>query len=94
MTITPENLLRHELTGLHAHVVDARDPSLVCKEGIITGETRSMVHLETRSGIVKVPKSVSVLDMRLSDETLVRVDGRLLVGRPEDRLKRPIKRRW
>ncbi|MCF2137506.1 MAG: ribonuclease P protein component 1 [Candidatus Thorarchaeota archaeon] len=94
MTITPESLVKHEITGLHAHIVDARDPGLVCREGTIIGETRNMVYLETLSGLVKVPKSVSVFDMQLPNDTVVRVDGHLLAGRPEDRLKRPIKRRW
>ncbi len=94
MNLTPENLVQHEIIGLNAHVIDARDPGLVCNDGMIVGETRGMIHLETPSGIVRVPKSVSVFDIQLPDDTVVRIDGHLLTGRPEDRLKRPIKRRW
>ncbi|MHA1247272.1 MAG: ribonuclease P protein component 1 [Candidatus Thorarchaeota archaeon] len=94
MTITPENLVRHEILGLRAHVVESHDPGLVCREGTIVDESKEMIHLETSHGVVMLPKRVCVFDVQLPNETVVRVDGRLLRGRPEDRLKRPVKRRW
>ncbi len=92
--ITAQNIIRHEILGLPAHVVQSRDPTLVCRRGTIVDESKEMIELDTTEGTIRIPKTVSVLDIMLPDGTVVRVDGSLLRGRPEDRLKRPVKRRW
>jgi len=94
MTITAHNLVRHELLGLQAHVVGARDPGLVSREGTIIDESKEMFYLQTTDGVVRIPKGVCTFDIALPDGVVVRVDGQLLRGRPEDRLKRPATRRW
>jgi ribonuclease P protein subunit POP4 len=94
MRIAPENIVRHELTGLSTHVVESKDPNLTCRRGIILGETREMMHLDTMSGIVSVPKSVCVFDITLPNGAVVRVDGNVLRGRPEDRMKKRLNRSW
>jgi len=94
MTITPRNILGHELMGLKAHVVKSTDPTHVSQNGRIVAESRSMLQLETETGDVLLPKEVCTFDITLPDETVVRVDGNLLHGRPEDRMKKRHKRRW
>ncbi|TXT53736.1 MAG: Ribonuclease P protein component 1 [Candidatus Thorarchaeota archaeon] len=94
MTITPRNLIGHELVGLKAHVCDSRDPTLICRSGKIIGESKEMITLDTDTGNVLLPKSVCVFDITLPDRTVVRVDGEYLQGRPEDRLKKRLSRRW
>ncbi|MGY5880371.1 MAG: ribonuclease P protein component 1 [Candidatus Thorarchaeota archaeon] len=94
MRIAPENIVRHELTGLATHVVESRDPTLTCRSGIILGETKEMIRLDTNNGEVSIPKSVCVFDITLPNGAVVRVDGSVLQGRPEDRMKKRLNRSW
>ena len=94
MTVTPMNLIQHELVGLKTHVVASRDSGQVCRSGTIVAESREMIHVDTGAGVIQLPKSVCVFDMSLPDGTVVRVDGNVLKGRPEDRLKKRLNRRW
>ncbi|MFW9848138.1 MAG: ribonuclease P protein component 1 [Candidatus Thorarchaeota archaeon] len=92
--ITPLNILNHELIGLETHVVGSRDPGHVSKKGTVVAETKEMIQLDTGDGEVLLPKDVCVFEITLPDGTVVRVDGNLLKGRPEDRMKKRPIRRW
>ena len=94
MRIAPENIVRHELTGLATHVVESSDPTLTCRSGIILGETKEMIHLDTENGAVSIPKNVCVFDITLPNGAVVRVNGNVLRGRPEDRMKKRLNRSW
>ena len=94
MRIAPENIVRHELTGLATHVVESTDPNLICRNGTILGETKETILLGTKSGEIRVPKSVCVFEITLPDGALVRVDGQELRGSPEDRMKKRLNRSW
>jgi ribonuclease P protein subunit POP4 len=94
MKHSPSNITRHELVGLHAHVVESTDPLQVSHQGKVIDETKEMLHLETTKGMVRLPKSICVLDFSLPDGTVVRVDGAKLIGRPEERMKKRSRRSW
>ncbi|UCH04406.1 MAG: ribonuclease P protein subunit [Candidatus Thorarchaeota archaeon] len=94
MKISPAFLTRHEIIGLHAHVVNSTDKGHVSRRGVIEHESREMIHLSTKRGVIRLPKSACVFDLKLNDSTVVRVDGRLLKGTPDDRLKKRQSRRW
>jgi ribonuclease P protein subunit POP4 len=94
MRITPENVVRHELTGLALQIVESTDPNFVCKKGIILGESKEMIHLGTDRTTVMVPKNNCVFDITLPDTTQVRIRGDVLRGRPEDRMKKRFNRSW
>lgn len=94
MNITPENILRHELTGLSTHIVESQDPNLTCRRGFILRETKGMLHLDTQRGVVKVPKDICVFEVTLPDGSIVRLDGSILLGQPEDRVKKRLNRSW
>ena len=66
----------------------------MCQRGIIVGESKKMIHLKTSEGERKVPKGICTFDLTLPEGVTVRVDGRQLHGRPEDRMKRRTGRRW
>ena len=91
--ITPENLIRHELIGLKAHVVESDALQLVSTRGLVIDETRNTIRIETRRGNKTVPKSVATIDFTLPDGRVVRVEGARLLGRSESRLKARV-RRW
>ncbi|MFW9787085.1 MAG: ribonuclease P protein component 1 [Candidatus Thorarchaeota archaeon] len=94
MRITPHNIVRHELVGLSTHIIESKDPNHVCRKGIILGETKEMFQIGTEHGTIAVPKDICVFDMTLPDNSVVRIDGGLLRGRPEDRMKKRLNRSW
>ncbi|OYT53453.1 MAG: ribonuclease P [Candidatus Altiarchaeales archaeon ex4484_2] len=87
MTITPLNILRHELIGLRANVVDSKHQGHGC-EGRVVDETLNTVTLKTRYGEKKIPKKDSLFEFTLPSKVEVRVEGSLLLSRPEDRTKK------
>jgi len=89
MAITPYNILRHELIGLYARVIDATHLGYRC-EGKIIDETRNTLKIRCISdGKVKIlPKNCIILELKLPKNCIVKVDGKLLLARPEDRIKK------
>jgi len=90
--ITPENLVRHELIGLEVRVVWSRNPSQIGISGRVVDETRQMLSIETKRGVKNIAKDQAVFSFHLPSGEWVRVDGKLLVARPEDRIKKKLKR--
>ena len=93
MKITPD-LLRQEFVGLDAKVVKSSNPSQTGIFGRIIKETRNtlvILHKDTEKTVIK---NVTVFHLMLPDGTLVEIDGKAIVGRPENRLKKRIRRRW
>ena len=91
--ITPYNILRHELIGLFVKAVGLTAVGVTHDgynvSGTIVGETRNTLKIEDMSGNLKIlPKNSVVLDITLPKETVVRIDGNLLVAKPEDRIKK------
>jgi len=90
--ITPKNLIRHELIGLEVKIKDSTDPSLKGVKGRVVDETYNMLVIETSKREIKVPKKNCIFIFTLPSKIKVQVDGKLLVGRPEDRIKKKIPR--
>ncbi|MDI6718121.1 MAG: ribonuclease P protein subunit [Methanomicrobiales archaeon] len=84
--ITRDTVLRHELIGLAASVVDARNPTHRGMQGTIVDETRSMIVISTASGEKKIPKRHTTFRLWLPDGTVVDVQGSALEMRPEKRV--------
>ena len=91
--ITPGNLVRHELVGLEVKVVKSSNPSQVGLSGRVVDETRNILMIETPSGVKSLPKESCTFLFRLPSREQVRVDGKLLLARPEDRVKKKL-RKW
>jgi len=91
MKRTPSNILLHELIGLEATVVESSNRYQVGISGRIIDETMKTLLLETARGRKRVFKAEVKLLVRLPDGVMVLIDGRELVGRPEDRLKKKIR---
>ena len=89
--ITPENLVRHELIGLTARIVEARNRQVVGTSGKVVDESRNTLTLEVRGRERSFPKGECIFEFRIPSGKRVRVDGKLLVARPEDRIKKKLK---
>jgi RNase P/RNase MRP subunit p29 len=56
-------------------------------EGVVVGETKNMVEVETLTGVKKVPKNETVFYL---DEGGVKIEGMKLVGRSFERMLRGV----
>ena len=93
MKVTPATL-QQELIGLNARVVISSHPGYVGIAGRVLDETRntiSILHKEKKKIIIK---STAVFHFTLPDGTIVEIDGKAIVGRPEDRIKKRVRRLW
>jgi ribonuclease P protein subunit POP4 len=89
----PENILRHELIGLNVRIVRSPNKSILGRSGLVVNESKNMLTLSKKGRKIIIPKSVATFRLKLADGRIIEVDGRRLVGRPENRLKTKI-RRW
>jgi ribonuclease P protein subunit POP4 len=83
---TRGNLARHELIGLEVQVTKSKSNQEGLK-GKVVDETRNLLTIETVKGEKKVPKSDSTFEFRIP-EGQVEIEGKRLLFRPEDRIKR------
>lgn len=87
--ITPYNLARHELIGLKVKVSDSSNRYLKGISGVVIDETRNTLIVEGDDGRVRrIPKATCRFRFKLPTGLTVEVEGRILVGRPEERLVR------
>ncbi len=94
MPIKPENLVRHELIGLDVKIVKSSDPTLVGVEGQVINETKNTLVIRKRDGReIRVEKKNCVFHFTLPDGSVVEVDGKVIQGRPEDRIKKRFPRK-
>ena len=93
MKITPD-LLQQEFVGLDAKVVKSSNPSQIGISGKIIKETRNTLVILHKNVEKTVIKDVAVFHLITPNGTVVEMDGKAIVGRPENRLKKRIRRRW
>ncbi|MEM0441460.1 MAG: ribonuclease P protein subunit [Candidatus Caldarchaeum sp.] len=59
-------------------------------EGLVVGETKNTVVIQTKVGEKRIPKAVA--EFRVQTDGEVKIEGRRLVGRPLERLLRGVRR--
>lgn len=93
MVITPQNILKHELIGLEVKIDRSTDQAQKGLKGKVIDESYNTLKIESGGGKEKIiPKRNSIYIFTLPNGTKVSVDGKLLIGRPEDRIKKKIAR--
>jgi len=90
MPVTPQNVVRHELVGLHAKVVQAKNHANLKIAGKVVNETYKTLVIKTAKGDRRIFKHGAVLQISLPDGQRVEVDGGLLIARPWDRIKKKL----
>lgn len=88
MPITPQNVVRHELIGLAVRVVGSPDPTQKGISGRVVDETYNTLVIESSGKEKSLVKSDCVFVFMLPTRERVQVDGSVIVGRPEDRIKK------
>jgi ribonuclease P protein subunit POP4 len=93
MKITP-NIIRCEFIGTEAKVAKSKHQGYVGISGKIIDETRNTFVILHEGERKRVIKDSAVFHFKFSDGTIVEIDGKLLMGRPENRLKKRVRRLW
>lgn len=93
MPITAKNLIHHELIGLDVQILGSTNRSCVGISGKIVDETKNVISIRTAKGDKKIQKNGTIFMFTLPDKKNVKVDGSLLVARPEERIKIRL-RKW
>ncbi|SEA13278.1 ribonuclease P protein subunit POP4 [Haloplanus vescus] len=65
MALTPETLVRHELNGLHARVVESTNPDAVGISGRVVSETMRTLSLSAGSRVRRLPKSGTTFEFTI-----------------------------
>lgn len=92
MVLTPLNLVRHELIWLRAKVIKSKNPSDQGIEGKIIDESFKTISIEVNGKEKKVYKENVILIIEQPDGKKVQVDGKLLLARPWERIKKKLPR--
>ncbi|MCK4808053.1 MAG: ribonuclease P protein subunit [Candidatus Aenigmarchaeota archaeon] len=92
--ITPHNLVRHELIGLEAEVAENKDHGCGVVRGMIEDETKNMILMVSGDKSVWFAKDRITLDISIPSGEVVRVEGRMMSGRPEDRIRKKLPGKW
>lgn len=87
MTITARNILQHEIIGQEVEITKSTNKSLEGAKGIITDETQNTITLRNDNKIRIMPKNQITLMFKINGEK-IEVEGKYLLGKPEDRIKK------
>jgi ribonuclease P protein subunit POP4 len=80
-------VVKAEFIGSDVEIIESKNKSLIGLKGKIVDETRNMFIVKCKEKMKKILKDQVRLKIDLP-EGEIEVDGKLLVGRPEDRLKK------
>lgn len=89
---TAQNITAHEWIGLKVKIAKSTDPTLQGLEGIVRDETMNTFTIEADGKLRQVQKQETTFRAQLPTEN-VEVDGSVLRFRPEDRVKKGL-RKW
>jgi ribonuclease P protein subunit POP4 len=90
--ISARNLIRHELIGLFAEVAESDNKTQKGIKGLVVDETKNTLTIETGNGLKKIQKNGSAFIFKIPDGKRVKVDGKKIVVRPEERVKLKVKK--
>jgi ribonuclease P protein subunit POP4 len=91
--VAAENITRHELIGLDTRTSGVTNSCQKSIKGTIVDETRNTLTLNQKGVDKIIAKGEASFIFNLGG-TLVEVEGKNLIGRPEDRVKKKPKRDW
>jgi len=80
-------IAKGELIGLNLKIIESKNQDLVGLQGKVIDETKNMLTIETKKGIKKIIKSEIKMRLNVKGKEFD-VDGKILVRRPEDRIKK------
>ncbi len=81
-----------EFIGLDLEVIESTNKSHVGLNGKVIDETSNMIIISSNDKITKIPKETCIFKFK-SKKTEVIIAGSSIVGKPEDRIKKFLKKR-
>lgn len=90
--ITGQNIGAHEWVGLYVKIINAADPTQHGLEGLIRDETMNTLTIEAKGKLLQIQKQGTTFRTDLTTDE-VEVDASQLRFRPEDRVKKGL-RKW
>jgi len=78
---------KYEFIGSRVEIADSKNKTLIGLKGKIENETKNMFTLDNGKKLIK---SESIFNIKIGGKVF-KIDGKLLVGRPEDRAKKNLK---
>ena len=93
MNITP-SIVQDEFIGLEIKISKSSNPNIVGISGKVVDETRNTLVILHKGERKVIVKDIAVFDFIMPDATIVRIDGKVIRGRPEDRIKKRPRRLW
>jgi ribonuclease P protein subunit POP4 len=93
MKVTP-SIVQHEFIGLETKVVRSSNPHVVGISGKVVNETRNTLTILQDGNRRVIIKDTAVFEFALSNGTVVEIEGKVIIGRPEDRIKKRPRRLW
>ena len=78
------------LIGLSIHIVQSSSSDLEGIRGIIVDESHNILKIQTENKIISVSKENQVFEIITKNNEVVIVEGYLLKGSPDQRVKRKI----
>ena len=94
MTVSPKTIIYHCLIGLNVKVIQSSNSQHLNIMGKVIDETKKTLIIKTDRTEKQIPKKDSVFQFNLPDNCVVEVKGNLLLGRPEERIKKKISYKW
>lgn len=91
--ITPRNIIRHELIGLECAVLKSKNKKQEGISGTVADETRNTIAMMRNENTLKIAKDGTEFVFTLPGGKKVKVSGKLLVARPENRIRIRL-RKW
>jgi ribonuclease P protein subunit POP4 len=91
--VTPD-IIRHEFIGTKGKIAKSPHADYLGIQGRVINETKNTFTIMHNGKAKNVIKNSVVFNFNFSDGTIIEIDGKLLTGRPEDRLKKTVKRLW
>lgn len=87
-------VVQGEFIGLKVKVVKSNNPGYVGVSGRVVDETRNTLVIRQKNEDKVIVKEAAVFQFTLPNGTVVEIEGNAILGRPEDRVKKRLKRRW
>lgn len=89
--ITPKNIIRHELIGLPVTIKQSSNKSNIGISGKVINETKNLLVIKTKKGEKRIQKKKSNFMFTVKNKKII-VEGNYLVAKPEDRVKKKVKK--
>jgi ribonuclease P protein subunit POP4 len=93
MNVT-HSIVQHEFIGLETKIVKSSNFHVVGIAGKVINETRNTFTIKRGKERKVIIKDTAVFNFVMPNGKIVQIDGQVIVGRPEDRIKKRTRRLW